>query len=306
MMLRFARLALFGLVVAVIMYGGYRLVSGRSAGGNLERPADQRLLFIGNSFTYGNNLDQLVAQLAQRLNPAWRDVLGVRVAHGGYRLEQHANDVDNAAANPPLRQLLRTGSPQLRDWDLIVVQEQSQIPGFPNEWPDKIAMYNGAGILHKYMQGTNATLMVMMTWGYVDGDPTNRDIYPDYPTMQQRLRDGYGFLAAHMSNLGRQVYVAPVGLGFQLVYDDVVAAGRDPRSASTRFRQLYADDGRHPALPGSYLAACIIVQAHTGQSVLQTDWTPRGLDADYAAYLREVADRVVFGGTFAYRYPWSS
>ena len=51
---------------------------------------DARILMIGNSYTDGNQLDQLVAGVLADTVPAWNDVYGMRVTQGGMTLAEHA------------------------------------------------------------------------------------------------------------------------------------------------------------------------------------------------------------------------
>ena len=70
---------------------------------------DLRLLFIGNSLTYANDLPSLVQQLG-RSDPA-RRVTVSSVAFGGYSLEDHWNRGDALQA-------IKQGG-----WDLVVLQQ---------------------------------------------------------------------------------------------------------------------------------------------------------------------------------------
>ena len=298
-----AILALFGLLTLLLLWFVIQEILDERA---LEQPADARMLFIGNSFTGNNELDQLAASLASELGPDWDDIFAIRVAPGGYKIIDHLQDIENEADDPLLRQLLVSGSDAARDWDLIIFQEQSQIPGFGEQNGERVASFAAALNLHQYASSNGATVMLFQTWGYADGDPGNASIYPGFVAMQGRLEQGTNALAARMSASGSQVFVIPAGRGFQLVYRDLLNDDQNPLAERSLFRQLYAEDGRHPSLSGSYLAACIIVAAYTGQSVAELDWAPRELDEDIAAYLRRVADRVMFGDEFPpLAYPWS-
>ena len=295
--------SLFGLLTLLLLWFVMQEVLDERA---LERPADARMLFIGNSLTGNNELDQLAAALASELGSEWADIFAMRVAPGGYKIINHLQDVENEEANPLLRQLLVTGSEAARDWDLIVFQEQSQILGFSRQSPETAESFTAATQLHQYANSTGATVMLMLTWGYPDGDSRNATLYPEYPTMQNKLTQGTYDLANQHSASGSQVFVIPAGRGFQLIYRDLFNSDQDPLAPDSRFRQLYAEDGQHPSLAGTYLAACIVVAAYTGESMAEIDWQPRQLDDEFAAYLRSVADRVVFGAEFPPQpYPWS-
>ncbi|MEO0561067.1 MAG: DUF4886 domain-containing protein, partial [Chloroflexota bacterium] len=221
---------------------------------------------------------------------------------------QHLDDLENEADNPVLRQYLVTGSGQLREWDLVVVQGQSQISGLDNAHPQKQEQLAALPEIMRYVEANpRTTPMLMMTWGYADGDPLNPQRFTSYTEMQRYLWTGYEELAGVASriSLTAETFVAPAGLGYQLVYEDLRDAGEDPLAANSRFRQLYHPDMRHPGLPGTYLAANIVTGSYTGQRTAELTFVPANLDPEFAAYLREVADRVVFGDRFGVRdYPW--
>ncbi len=267
------------------------------------RPADVRMLFIGNSFIHYNDLDQMVARLAQEVKPEWETVLSVRVAPGGYRLIQHLADALDETNNPILRQLLLSGPPEARQWDLVVLQGQSRIPGLSSDHPETQAFRQAVAGLHALAGNAGAATMLYLTWGYPEGDtmPENTALYPDYTTMQNRLTFGYFSTAEAASISGNLAYVAPVGLAFQAIYD----ALENPLEANSRFRQLYDADNIHPSLAGSYLAASVITAAYTGRRVAGVSYVPDRLNQSYAAYLRQIADFVVFDNQDSpQRYPW--
>src|SRR5689334_14671481 len=74
------------------------------------------VLFIGNSYTYVNNLPEMFRQLALSLG----DTVTVGSSMpGGYTFEMHSTYAPTLAAI------------HSEDWDFVVLQEQSQIPSFP-------------------------------------------------------------------------------------------------------------------------------------------------------------------------------
>ncbi|MCP5097422.1 MAG: DUF4886 domain-containing protein [Chloroflexi bacterium] len=293
-MFKFGKMVLVSLVVLMVLFMGWFVIQTILDEREIEQPTQHRLLFIGNSFTNNNALDQIVAELMSNMGAEWDDVFGKRVAPGGYRISYHLYDVENSADDPLLRQLLVSGSDTTRDWDLIVIQEQSQVLGFGELSGQTARSFDAALKLHQHLEQADATVMLMLTWGYANGDPGNESLYPDYETMQNRLASGTYDLAAKMSANGSQVLVIPAGRGFQTVYQDLLGVDRDPLAQDSIFRQLYGSDGKHPSLSGSYLTACIVTAVYTNQPVSDVNWAPTELDADLAAYLRNVTDRVVF------------
>jgi len=83
----------------------------RAAGEPAMRPDTIRVLFIGNSFTYYNDMPQMLeAMAASRNGPVIRTTM---VASGGATLEDHWRDT-------AARSLLQRGR-----WDWVVLNEQS-------------------------------------------------------------------------------------------------------------------------------------------------------------------------------------
>ena len=75
-----------------------------------------KILFIGNSYTFVNDLPQICVGVAASAG----DVISFdSYAPGGYSLQQHA--LDNNTVNK-----IKQG-----DWDYVVLQEQSRRPSFP-------------------------------------------------------------------------------------------------------------------------------------------------------------------------------
>ncbi len=252
-------------------------------------PADVNLLFIGNSHTYFNELDQMVANLVQSLDSEQK-VLAVRYAPSGYTFGNHQADYNTEGT--AIRNWLLTRPDGTPDWDLVVLQPQSQITGFAPSQRKNLEQKQSAFVLHQQITTLGAQTMLLMTWGYAEGDPGNPNIYPDFLAMQDRLNQGFLTLRSVLAEI-EEPLMAPVGPAFEIVYDDLQKQRQDPLAENSRFRQLYAPDNYHPSLAGSYLAASTVTSAFTDRSVEEASWVPDGLDPEWAAYLRQVADRAV-------------
>lgn len=249
---------------------------------------DLRILFLGNSLTYYNNLDRLVAALGAA-SPAWRCLYTARYAPGGYRLAHHLRDL--ARSTSRLKQLLD----RRPRWDWVVIQGQSQIPGFAADNRETRASFAAALKLHRAIVARGSRTALFATFGHWRGDAHNRQVYPDFVTMTAKLTAGYQRLAKLLAADQPQAkppVIVPVGAAFRAIYDEVRRGGRDPLAAGTVFRRLYVDD-RHPALAGSYLAAAVFVAKLSGRSLTEVGYRPAQLDAGLAVRLRRVADQVV-------------
>ncbi|MCC8153430.1 MAG: succinylglutamate desuccinylase/aspartoacylase family protein [Tannerellaceae bacterium] len=174
-----------------------------------------RALFIGNSYTYYNQLPEMVKALAASSG----DKLSVRmIEHGGWTLQKHAENKETTDA-------IKDGG-----WDFVVLQEQSQAPAKEREWV-AMHMYPPAKELDnlRKMFNPSGKTVFYMTWGH------NIETYNE---MQQRIAESY----VDITNQ-QDAWCAPVGIAFKRVREENPGI------------QLYDPDKSHPALPGSYLAA---------------------------------------------------
>lgn len=96
--------------------------------------------------------------------------------------------------------------------------------------------------------------------------------------MTLRLAAAYEKIAAEQGCL-----VSPVGTAFYAVHT------RHPEIA------LYTEDCSHPSLTGSYLAALCHFASLYGDSPLDVDYAPAGVDSAEAVLLRQAAAKAVSG-----------
>jgi hypothetical protein len=247
------------------------------------------LLFIGNSYTYGNDLDQMTATLLQNAGPTWENTVSTRHAAGGAKFFQHLAEADGTQGDTALRGYLEGPA-----FFAVMLQEQSQIPGFPqaNElYTQSSAAFMG---LNNLVAVNGGHTMALMTWGRRTGDSQNAFRYPDFKTMQGHLKDGYFQYARAASTTERPVMVIPAGLAFEKIYDDIAATGQDPLSDASLFWQLYSGDGSHPSLHGTYLTACVIYASLTGETLEGISWAPEGIDEINRSLLQSAANFAVF------------
>jgi hypothetical protein len=204
--------------VSVLLVLAYLATAGCNAPGS--GPCT-RVLFIGNSYTYVNDLPDMFARLARA--GGQRVEVGM-VAPGGWTLADHAGSSDT---------LDRIKSSK---WDFVVLQEQSQIPSIEQFRTQE--MYPAARSLVSQIEAAGAKPIFFLTWAHRDGWPENG--LPDYESMQFQIDQGYLDIGKELG-----VPVAPAG------YAWLVARRQDPQLV------LWQDDGSHPAKPGTYLAACV-------------------------------------------------
>jgi hypothetical protein len=185
-----------------------------------------RVLFIGNSYTYFNDLPSVIADLARGAGEA-RPLLAEQVLVGGATLESHLTRGDASRR-------IRAGS-SAGPWDVVVLQEQSTRP-----LEDTAAMYRAVRALAAESRRVGAQPMLYETWA--------RAVRP---LAQDSLARAY-------RRIGQEVdaIVVPAGGAWALV--------RSADSSATRL--LFVEDGSHPSPAGTYLAACTFYAALYGRS----------------------------------------
>jgi hypothetical protein len=195
----------------------------------LDTPENEKVikvLFIGNSYTYYNDLPGTFEKLM--LSGGYEIEVGQSTS-GGWSLSNHLT------ASETLTKIAGT------DWDYIILQEQSSVTNVKN------GMFPAIRELHKKISSVGAETVLFMTWGRRDGLPSAG--FQDYSAVQAQV-------AANYLEIGQElgVKVVPVGLAWQ------VALSQDTSL------DLWDADGSHPNKTGSYLAACVFYTVLTGKS----------------------------------------
>lgn len=204
-----------------------------------------RVLFIGNSLTYTNDLPRLSAALASATGKVRLQVGSV--AEPNFSLEDHWNKGDAVRAI------------QQAKWDVVVLQQ-----GPSGLESSRVLLVEYARKFGEVIRKSGATPALLAVW----------------PSMQRngdfdRVIESYRVAAAEVHGI-----FLPAGAAWNSI-------GRD------RLPELYGQDGFHPSVEGSYLAALVVVGKLCGCSVAElgtTDARSRwGIDADRDKLLRRSA-----------------
>jgi hypothetical protein len=216
-------------------------------------------LFIGNSYTFFNQFPQMFA----RLSESGGHKVGVDMAAwGGWTLERHAAGKETL------------GKIDERQWDYVVLQEQSVIPAMASTRGER--MYPAARALNDKIKANGAQTIFFMTWGRRDG--LAGEGFEDFAAMQAQLAVGYQTIADELGAL-----VAPVGIAWQN------ALLRDPELV------LWQSDNSHPNRRGSYLAACVFYAVIYQQSPAGLSYRA-GLAESEARFLQTIAAETALAG----------
>ena len=224
----------------------------------------KRVLFVGNSYIYTNNLPGMIADMAASMGDELQHTSNTP---GGCTFQQHCTNQSMA--------LIQQGG-----WDAVILQEQSQLPSFPmSQVEDEVFPYATQLVNAVYAASPCAEPMFYMTWGRRDGDQQNAQYFSvlgSYEGMDSMLCLRYTQMAAD-----NDASLCPVGRVWRLL-----------RTENPEI-ELYAADGSHPSLAGTYAAACAFYAMlfHRDPAELQYD---ASLNRDIATTIRLAASRIVW------------
>lgn len=240
------------------------LVALLAAGAAGAQPAATRVLFIGNSITYWNDLPAWIGQLSESLGEVVPLKIESKIAPDAYL--RHQLEFAEFAWSPV--GMIRHGG-----WHVVVLQAH---PYEPLERPEEFL--SGAVQLTEEVRSAGAEPLLFQTYPPAEGGYIYE--YEEWSggsplEMQVRLSEAYA-LAAERT----RTRLVPIGEAWRWVQERYPAI------------DLYAEDLLHPSAFGSYLIACVLAAAITAKDVRTASWAPPEVTGAEAAALREAAMRV--------------
>ena len=199
-----------------------------------------RILMLGNSFTFANDMPSMLAGLM--------DAEVIQNTTGDVGLSDHL-DPESLIGACTLAAL------EHGTWDYVVLQEMSYTPV-----TDKEAFLKSAAIMCEKVHAAGAVPLFYATWAYQKGSEIMAAMPVSYDVMAAQLSAAY-----HEAAEQGDALVADVGQKFYKLSSK---------------RDLYAEDGCHPNEEGSRLAAETIAAAIRGdlrkkQKISATETIPR-------------------------------
>lgn len=180
-----------------------------------------KILFVGNSHTYTNDLPGMFFEMAQA---GGHGVDVYDLTEGSYTLQLFSDPEDE------LGEIL-TDALQSEPWDFVVLQENTNAAVAFNAKKD---MYPYARKLDEMIKAAGGQTAFLMTWAPEEGAGAfSREM------VQGQLAAGYRTIAEELDALlipGGEVFAKALEQDEEL--------------------QLWGEDGQHPSVEGTYLAAC--------------------------------------------------
>ena len=228
------------------------------------RGQTKRVLFLGNSGTFVNDLPQITADIANVMGDT---LLYDANTPGGYTLQEHAADAVSLSK-------ITEGN-----WDFIVLQgsnlpslqiERVEVEVFPYvQFLDSVInVYNPCG-----------ETMLYMTWGMKNGDAANCPEWEPvctYEGMDDLLRLRYRMMAD-----SNRAVVSPVGAVWRYIRQHYPSI------------ELFVSDNIHTSQAGSYAAACTFYTGFFRKDPLLITYD-FNLEPTVAANIRTATKRVMY------------
>jgi hypothetical protein len=229
----------------------------------------KRVLFLGNSYTYVNNLPQILTDMAASTG---KTLVFDSNTPGGYYLGQHLTNSQSLAK-------IKAGN-----WDNVVLQDQSMALAYPDRYKNFIA----TGIaLDSIIKANNLCSQTMFysTWGRKNGDTylctppqcaEDTWINRTYYEMDNDIEANYKIIADSLKSS-----ITPVGAVWRYIRQHHPSI------------ELFQEDESHPSLAGSYAAACSFYATIFRSDPTQITFNS-GLSATDALNIRQAAKQIVY------------
>ena len=222
------------------------------------------ILFIGNSYTYYNDMPTEIFKKIAVAAGYEADVTAI--TKGSHKLSEFADPTDQYGSK--VEQALTSG----KKYDFVVLQEQSLRPATD----DAPLFFDAVRNLTARIKAIGATPILYATWGRKTGSDTLESNGWTNESMTYKLAAAYQAIGDELN-----ISVVHVGLAFYDVY------------TSQDGIELYHSDKSHPSYAGSYLAAMALFA-----KIFDTDPTTVNYLGNLPSYhgspLREAAKKIVF------------
>jgi hypothetical protein len=230
---------------------------------------ETNVLFIGNSFTFMNNMPTMFKEIAESKG---KKVYVDSVVEGGKDLKHHSSQVETY-------EKIKT-----KKWDYLILQGHSNELAQPESKIDINTLPYAKKIVDS-VRATNSCVQIVMymTWAYKNGNP-KWSVISSYDSMQYRIKNQYLRFADLLD-----ARVSPVGEVWKNVRVNYSGIN------------LYDPDNQHPSPAGSYLSACTHFASIFGESPIGNK-APAPLDEKVRQIIEFNASQIVLNNLNQWRF----
>lgn len=219
------------------------------------------ILFIGDSYTYANNMPKMIEDISASDTNTKTTLIIDQVTKKGARLLDHWNDKEALAKI------------QSRNWDYVIFQEEGS-------WALSKFSYEGSyRVAPKFKAASASSVknkLLFVTWPRKDGSPWYRgntnEFFKNYSYMQNQI-------TLRSTKLANSLGASQMNIGsywdfVNKKYPDI---------------NLYAKDANNPSVAGSYLNALLFYKVFSkSNNIANLNYAPKGLSEENASLLRQI------------------
>lgn len=201
---------------------------------NTHAQNETNVLFIGNSFTFMNNMPFVFKDIATSKG---KIIFVDTVVEGGKDFKYHSAQAETFEKI------------KSKKWDYVIIQGHSNELAQPDSKVDALTFPYAKRIVDSIKLNNNCTQIVLyMTWGYKNGN-SKWSAISTYDSMQYRIKNQY-FRFADLLD----ARISPVGEVWKTIRNNYSGIN------------LYDADNQHPSPAGSYVSACTHFASIFGES----------------------------------------
>jgi hypothetical protein len=228
----------------------------------------EKILFVGNSFTYGGGSRAVESYRSGTVTDLNREGMGGVPAL--FEAFTRAAGLDyevflETAGGMNLDYHFESKAPLIaRRWDHVVLQGYSLLDENAPGDPAKLVKYSGRLAELFHAKNPQVQVRLVATWSRADQTylPSGHWYGKPIEAMANDIRTAYDRAARHSAQIRG---VIPVGEAWNRAIADGVASRNPYRGVAPRQVNLWADDGYHASAYGSYLAALVVFGSVTGR-----------------------------------------
>ena len=205
----------------------------------------QKVLYLGNGYTYVNDTPSIMDTLARSQGHNFSISSNSK---SGYTMNNHLSNKESRA-------LIDRGG-----WDVVILQDQSTQPvlvGMKEGMPVVESMVEMVERIRK--SSPSARILMEITWGRKDGNNTLIDKFKD---------SKYSHIFASFDSM-QEALTRGITAEAMMCRTDIADVGKVWKYLRGKYPQieLYTPDGSHSSYAGSFLATCVIYTAITGEKI---------------------------------------
>ncbi len=243
--------------------------SKEDVGGKDLDDGTTKILFIGNSHTFYNNLPTTVSRILDD-SKLPKPIIVKNITPGGWRFEQHAEDQRTI-------EMIKSDN-----WDFVVLQENASYASYVKRRAEELVYPFAENLFDQVIDNNPDTEIILyMTHAYEDGldDCESNPTGCSYELMQNEIRRNY----LHMGKL-IESQIAPAGILWKIIL------------SKNESLNLFADDKIHPSREGSQVSAATVATIISKERLTAEELDSLLFDQSESILITDIINQALFDG----------